>query len=299
MKVAKSFQNYQYDETKAYEKEGKLYVTIKCKCDRCFKGVYVCRVENNQPVPHPAFGGVCLKCGGLGYLMKEVRLYTDEEYERMERNNEKAREKRQIEQEKKMKAEFSSKKAKWLADNCFNKDEITYVYFPNDSYEVKDELKKAGFRFNKHLLWHIAEVPVQYAEKVVPVKLSEVAEISAWGTGTYKPGARKMIDNIITVKNGLPTNEDLKWYGEVGEVVDHIKVKLAYVKGYNGKYGYSQIVRFESSEGYIFKWFTTANIEFSTGDELLLSGTIKDLVEDKYDNGNKVTIVTRCKLEEV
>ena len=84
MRVAKSYVGYEYDETKAYEKNGKMYVSARCKCDRCTKGVYITRVENGQLIPHPAFGGVCLKCGGSGFITKEVRLYTDKEFEQME-----------------------------------------------------------------------------------------------------------------------------------------------------------------------------------------------------------------------
>ena len=48
MRVAKSYEGYEYDETKAYEKNGKIYVSARCKCDRCTKGVYVTRVENGS-----------------------------------------------------------------------------------------------------------------------------------------------------------------------------------------------------------------------------------------------------------
>ena len=83
--VADSYKNFEYDETKAYEKSGKLYVDAKCKCDRCMNGVFVCRVENNQPVPHPAYGGVCLKCGGTGFVKKSIRLYTAKEKASLDR----------------------------------------------------------------------------------------------------------------------------------------------------------------------------------------------------------------------
>lgn len=71
MRVANSYVGYEYDETKAYEKNGKMYVSARCKCDRCTKGVYVTRVENGQPIPHPAFSGICLKCGDLELLPKK------------------------------------------------------------------------------------------------------------------------------------------------------------------------------------------------------------------------------------
>ena len=56
--------------------------------------------------------------------------------------------------------------AKWLEENCFNENLTTFVYFPADSFEVKDSLKDAGFRFSKILLWHIANIPEGYEDKV-------------------------------------------------------------------------------------------------------------------------------------
>ena len=57
-----------------YNKSGKLVSMAECKCDRCHKGVYVCRVENGQPIPHPAYEGVCLRCGGAGVIRKEINI---------------------------------------------------------------------------------------------------------------------------------------------------------------------------------------------------------------------------------
>ena len=80
--TADSYKNWERIGEPFTNSKGKLYTKVKCKCDRCHKGVYVTRVENGVPVPHPAYGGVCLKCGGDGYLMEEVRLYTEKEYAR-------------------------------------------------------------------------------------------------------------------------------------------------------------------------------------------------------------------------
>ena len=205
MRVAKSYVGYEYDETKAYEKNGKMYVSARCKCDRCIKGVYVTRVENGQPIPHPAFSGVCLKCKGSGFITKEVRLYTDKEFEQMEKASIKAAEKREAAREQKMKAEYSNKRAKWLEENCFNENLTTFVYFPADSFEVKDSLKDAGFRFSKILLWHIANIPEGYEDKVVEINLDQIAEIGAWGEGYYKPDARTLVDYML--KNCRPIEE--------------------------------------------------------------------------------------------
>ena len=246
MRVAKSYIGYEYDETKAYEKNGKMYVSARCKCDRCTKGVYVTRVENGQPIPHPAFGGVCLKCGGSGFITKEVRLYTDKEFEQMEKASAKAAEKREAAREQKMKAEYANKREKWLEENGFNENLTTFVYFPADSFEVKDSLKDAGFRFSKILLWHIANIPEGYEDKVVEINLNQIAEIGAWGEGYYKPDARTLVDDIL--KNCRPIEESTsEWLFEEKERFYDYAVVLKSIRGMETRFGYTQLVKFEDA----------------------------------------------------
>ena len=295
MRVAKSYVGYEYDETKAYEKNGKMYVSARCKCDRCIKGVYVTRVENGQLIPHPAFGGVCLKCGGSGFITKEVRLYTDKEFEQMEKASIKAAEKREAAREQKMKAEYADKRAKWLEENCFNKNLTTFVYFPADSFEVKDSLKDAGFHFSKNLLWHIANIPEGYEDKVVEITLDQVAEIGAWGEGFYRPGARTFVDDIL--KNCRPIEESTsEWLFEEKERFYDYAVVLKSVRGMETRFGWTQLVKFEDANGNILQWWTAVEIKAEVGDHVLLTGTVK--AHDEY-KGVKSTTVTRCKIKAV
>ena len=295
MRVAKSYVGYEYDETKAYEKNGKMYVSARCKCDRCTKGVYVTRVENGQPIPHPAFGGVCLKCGGSGFITKEVRLYTDKEFEQMEKASIKAAEKREAAREQKMKAEYADKRAKWLEENCFNENLTTFVYFPADSFEVKDSLKDAGFHFSKNLLWHIANIPEGYEDKVVEIALDQVAEIGAWGEGFYRPGARTFVDDIL--KNCRPIEESTsEWLFEEKERFYDYAVVLKSVRGMETRFGWTQLVKFEDANGNILQWWTAVEIKAEVGDQVLLTGTVKKFEEYK---GNKITTVTRCKIKSI
>lgn len=295
MRVANSYVGYEYDETKAYEKNGKMYVSARCKCDRCTKGVYVTRVENGQPVPHPAYGGVCLKCGGSGEIVKEIRLYTDKEFESMERANAKANEKKAAEREQKMKAEYADKRAKWLEENCFNENLTTFVYFPADSFEVKDSLKDAGFRFSKNLLWHIANIPEGYEDKVVEITLDQVAEIGAWGEGFYRPDARAFVDDML--KNCRPVEESTsEWLFEEKERFYDYTVVLKSVRGMETRYGYTQLVKFEDANGNILQWWTAVEIKAEVGDQVLLTGSVK--AHDEY-KGVKSTTVTRCKIKAV
>ena len=295
MRVAKSYEGYEYDETKAYEKNGKMYVSARCKCDRCTKGVYITRVENGQPIPHPAFGGVCLKCGGSGFITKEVRLYTDKEFEQMEKANIKAAEKREAAREQKMKAEYANKRAKWLEENGFNENLTTFVYFPADSFEVKDSLKDAGFHFSKNLLWHIANIPEGYEDKVVEITLDQVAEIGAWGEGFYRPGARTFVDDIL--KNCRPIEESTsEWLFEEKERFYDYAVVLKSVRGMETRFGWTQLVKFEDANGNILQWWTAVEIKAEVGDQVLLTGTVK--AHDEY-KGVKSTTVTRCKIKAV
>ena len=295
MRVANSYVGYEYDETKAYEKNGKMYVSARCKCDRCTKGVYVTRVENGQPIPHPAFGGVCLKCGGSGVITKEVRLYTDKEFEQMEKASIKAAEKREAAREQKMKAEYANKREKWLEENCFNENLTTFVYFPADSFEVKDRLKDAGFKFNRSLLWHIANIPEGYEDKVVEITLDQVAEIGAWGEGCYRPNARTFVDDML--KNCRPIEESTsEWLFEEKERFYDYAVVLKSVRGMETRFGYTQLVKFEDANGNILQWWTAVEIKAEVDDQVLLTGTVK--AHDEY-KGVKSTTVTRCKIKAV
>ena len=77
-----------------YNKSGKLATKVKCKCDRCTNGIYAIGVEKGRIKPYPVAGGVCFKCEGVGYEIKEVRLYTESEYKTMQRNKEKSKRKK-------------------------------------------------------------------------------------------------------------------------------------------------------------------------------------------------------------
>ena len=67
-------------------------------------------------------------------------------------------------------------KEEWLKENGFNENEETYIYFPSDSYEIKETLKENGFKYNKTLKWHIAEIPLNFEDKVVKVTVDKVSE---------------------------------------------------------------------------------------------------------------------------
>ena len=291
MRVAKSYVGYEYDETKAYEKNGKMYVSARCKCDRCNgSGIAISHVCNGQPVPYVNDGGICYSCNGAGYFRKEIRLYTDKEFEQMEKASAKAAEKREAAREQKMKAEYANKRAKWLEENGFNENLATFVYFPADSFEVKDSLKDAGFKFNSSLLWHAATIPTGYEESCIEVSFNEIGEFSAWGEGHFNIDVKKIIEDKI--KKARPASKS-QWIGEEKDRIVDLPVVLVSIHGFETRYGYSQVVKFLNGDN-IITWFTAVDIKFEPGDNILLSGTIKKLDEYK---GEAQTIMTRCRLK--
>lgn len=287
--VSNSYKNWER-LGEPFEKNGKLYTRAKCQCDRCVKGVYICRVENNQPVPHPAYGGVCLKCGGTGFLTKEIRLYTEKEYNQKEAAAARAKEKKAAELEEKMKREYAEKKATWMEKNGFDAEGATYI-ITGDSYSIKEELKAAGWKFDSVLLWHKAD-PAGYEDRVKKFYDNELIEYSAWGEGHFKTGAKEYI-----MQKMLPAEvQDLTYVGEIGEKLKKVPVTYTRHNSFCGRYGLTNIYEFKDEDMNHLVWFTAKDIDFEIGDILYLDGTIK---EHKDYNGIPQTIVTRCKLSSI
>lgn len=191
------------------------------------------------------------------------------------------------------KVDYSEKRAKWFADNGFNAEEKTYVYFPSNSYEIKEELKDAGFKFNPNLFWHIAAIPAGYEDKVIEIKLNEVAALTAWGTGEYSPEAKAYVSEKMVAAR--PVEETGEWIGEEKDKIVDYHVTLTSVRGMETRFGWTQLVKFEDECGNEINWWTAVEIKAEVGDEILLSGTIKKL--DEYQ-GRKITVMTRCKIKE-
>lgn len=294
-RVAKSYEGFEFDIKKAYKnRKGKMVVDAKKPCSRCNgSGIAISHVCNGQPIPYVNDGGICYACNGTGYFHKTIRLYTDKEFEQMEKASIKAAEKREAAREQKMKAEYANKRAKWLEENCFNENLTTFVYFPANSFEVKDSLKDAGFKFNSSLLWHAATIPTGYEESCIEVSFNEIGEFSAWGEGHFNPDVKKIIEDKI--KKARPASKS-QWIGKEKDKIYDYPVVLKSIRGVETRYGYTKLLKFEDADCNELNWWTTVDISAEVGSKVLLTGTIKKL--DEYQ-GKKITILTRCKIKEV
>ena len=287
--VSKSYQSAKRIN-KPFEKNGRLYQTVKIQCDRCTNGIFAVGVENGHIKPHPVANGICFKCGGTGFLTKEIRLYTEKEYNQKEAAAARAKEKKAAELEEKMKREYAEKKAAWMEKNGFDAEGATYI-ITGDSYSIKEELKAAGWKFDSVLLWHKAD-PAGYDDRVQKFYDNELIEYSAWGEGHFKTGAKEYI-----MKKMLPVEvQDLTYVGEIGEKLKKVPVTYARHNSFCGRYGLTNIYEFKDGDMNHLVWFTAKDIDFEVGDILYLDGTVK---EHKDYNGIPQTIVTRCKLSSI
>lgn len=273
-----------------FDKNGKLYQKVKTKCPRCGGlGIVVARVENGQPIPIPVDQGICYQCAGARYLTKEVRLYTEAEFQRMEELNEKNRIKREQEKEAKWEKEFAETKKEWLAHNGFSEDGYTYIVTGN-SFSIKDELKAAGWRYDPVLKWHKAD-PTGYEDRVIKFHVDQLFEFSAWGKGHYILGCKEIVDKALAAAQPQSTST---WIGEVGEKIKGIKVQLVRKYTTETRYGLNTLYSFQTKEGNILNWWTTTFQAVEVGDWVTIKyATIKKL--DTYKDV-KNTIITRAKL---
>lgn len=273
---------------KPFDKNGKLYTKVKSSCSRCGgTGYYAIGVENGQLKLHPAYNGICLQCDTKGYLEKEVRLYTENEYKKMVATNEANRIKREEAKEAQMKAEFAENKKKWAEDEGFSAELKTYVV-AGDSYSIKDALKEDGFKFNYILKWHRATPSDKY--ETIEIDAAEVLDWSAWGKGNYHSDAQKFVQDKL---DALKPASASKWIGEVKEKIT-INVTVKNIHSYESRYGYGRIFTFEDENSNIIKWFTSSNPSIAEGDNVIMTATVKEHQEYK---GEKQTLVNRPKFE--
>lgn len=270
-----------------YEKSGKMYSKARAKCDRCTKGVYVSHVENGHIVPHPAFGGVCLKCGGTGFITKEIRLYTEKEKAAATRAKERAAE-RKVEERL---AAAESKRKEWLKRNHFTEDGIVTVYVGANSFDVKDQLKEEGWKYSPMIGWHIGEVGItKYEpENLVEISVENLAVFNMYGEGCWLSAAKNYVEQIRNERKPQPKSE---WIGLEKDKIKNIPVVVKAIRGCETRFGWTNIITFLNGDNVIV-WFTSTDAKFSVGESCYLSATVKE--HNEYA-GEKQTVVTRAKL---
>lgn len=278
--VTKSYENWTR-VGEPFEKSGKLYTKVKTPCWKCGgSGIYQGWVV-----------GPCFRCGGAGYEYDEVRLYTAKERAQLDR----AKERRAEKKEEERKAYLLVAKEKWLEKNGFNTDEVTYLALGN-TYDIKEELKLAGFRYNRLLGWHNNE-PGEF--ECAEVTFETLYDWNAENGVAYeKQGAAAVVKSIKEPASAEENKVTAFYNASVGERVRNIPATLEEKRTVNGAYGLSTMYAFSGPDNAWFVWWTTSTkvSGFQVGEKVSLTGTIKNFNEYK---GCNQTVLTRCKVESI
>lgn len=283
--VADSYQNGEQVGS-PITKDGKQYITVKMRCPRCGgSGIYGGYIEN----------GRCFRCGGCGYEKKVVRIYTESEYAALERQKEKARERKEQERQQ-AREEGIRRRHEYIVKFGFDEDENVYVVYGGDTFAIKDQLKAMGAKFNNRLKWYFS-APVELPEgySLVAINFDEICE--------YSPITRYIdfkMDSITVIKEkieaaSLATLPSDYYPAEIKERIRDLEVTFVKWHSFAGSYGTTFVYTF-TLDTYTFVWMSTKLLpEFQRGQKVILTGTIKSF--DIYE-GIKVTYLTRCVVKE-
>ena len=288
--VAPSYANAEI--LKVDEKAKKAY--IREKCPRCGGlGFIVSRVENGQMIPIPVDGGICYKCNSEKYINKWVKAYTEEEMNKylasQERAKERKAEKAELERQEKLNKSTENQEellAKWGYDV---KNPLIWLIGGGSTYEIKDQLKEMGCKFNPAFGWycnHPIDVPTGYG----------MVSINFYDVYVWYPLSKKfdLKDNAKEIadaaKATLEPESHSEYIGEVKERLRDLKVTLTAVRSFDSFYGTSFIYIFTCGEN-VLVWMTSSCKDIEVGEEILLTGTVK---EHRIYKGVKQTKLSRC-----
>ena len=226
-------------------------------------------------------GGVCFKCNGSG---KHGHNWV----ERTPEYEEKLRQRRLA----KARKEAPEKNAKFLKAFGYAEDGRTWVVMGN-TFEIKDELRAAGAKFDHMLGWHFDHEEAGYDLEVLSVyDMCEITEIGRIELDPEKQ--REAMNKILAKRNaGNPSQH----VGKVGDKLS-VVVTCACARTYENSYGrgyrtsYVTLYTFTDDAKNVYMWKSSSNHDLQKGDRLTISGTIKEHAEYK---GIKQTVLTRCK----
>lgn len=239
-------------------------------------------------------GWTCYKCGGTGkqdkpHIRKE---YTDEYAAKLEARRQKKYEKIVAER----KAELHEHFAEHLAEFGFNADGKLYAVVQSNTYDIKDELKAKGARWNSWLnCWTFSEKHDEYV--TAEIEWREIMREVDAGWLDY----RGDVDIKTLLKEKTQSDRRANASEYVGNVGDRISVNvtLKRVSSWRTKVLWDTVTmfcyRFVDENGNVYVWKTQSGVFMERESESLqLKATIKAHSEYK---GEKQTVLTRCKAQ--
>ena len=102
------------------------------------------------------------------------------------------------------------------------------------------------------------------------------------------------IERLETVKREAETRLPSEYVGALKERLKELELKIVSVRYMQSNYGTTTQLIMEDSKNNMFIWYASSYIEMEKGDDIVLTGTVK---EHKEYNSNKQTALTRCKIK--
>ena len=99
--------------------------------------------------------------------------------------------------------------------------------------------------------------------------------------------AKSFVEKMEAQAEGPSKSE---YVGEVGDRLRNITAIYKSGRGFEGRFGWTNIYTFESEEN-VLVWFTTKELDFEKGQTVDLTGTI--VAHDEF-RGVKTTKINRC-----
>ena len=223
-------------------------------------------------------GGRCFKCLGTGVYYHTWKEYTEEYSEKLaERRVAKAKKGADV------------RNAEFLKKNGFSEDGVAWVVIGN-TYDIKDELKSEGAKFNPTLGWHFDHQPENhdcFTVNVNDVCIKDYKDDYLWN------------DAVTIVKELQEKYAPASKSQYIGEVGDKVKMTLKYT-GYHSYtthytwYGETHyILKFVDGDENVVIWNTSSYQDIEENKTYTVTGTIKEHSEYK---GTKQTVLNRCRI---
>lgn len=230
-------------------------------------------------------GWTCYECGGSGKAIKPriTKIYTPE-------YSAKLAEKRHA----RAVAKAPEDNARLFKKLGMNEEGKAWIVI-GKTFEIKDELKEAGAKYNDFLGWHFDHEVSKYA--CFEISIEEIAEKD--DVGVWELFDTWWISKIIKEKRdaNAPKTES-EYVGEVGQKIS-LEVTLKRIFTFETHFTYmgetAYIYKFADANGNTITWKTAKFFEIEEGWSGKISGTIKEHSEYR---GDKQTVLTRCKITE-
>lgn len=284
--VANSYKDAEWLGEPFENAKGKMVVKVRMTCPRC---------GGSGSYSYNSFDGTrCYGCGGSGHVVNTVRAYTEKEKAAMDRAATRRAEQKEQARQEKIQKNIDEKPAlvqAFYKKNGFNENGETYIVLGN-SYDIKDELKEKGFKYDPVMKWH---GPEAFSYKTVKANFDDIFSWNdKYGVGNWKESSYDFLNNLI--KSAENSEADGKYFGEVKERLRNLELSLVERYKSENAYGISECLTFKDADDNYFSWWTSTFPQGDIGQTFHVTGTVK--AHNAY-KGKKITVLTRCKLEAI